>query len=264
MCRHHSRFLAILVSVLSLISCSPRDPASLDNPQAAAVLDSAWKDIALAFQLGPIAFATGNPKGTAVVSFSSYGVYQLFESKGFLMLTDDQESPEGFSGWNNFLAETQYGIKVKRTATVQLTPKGTRLGNVSADHKSVRFKMGVYDVDKVVSNEPADIGTEKYRVVMGTRLFHPSAEFRDVLIRADNGDWKMSAGRTGTTLTFWRESHFRALLKYNPFESKWKPALGTDGEKVADFCPPDKDFTSHRVPDALAELRAKAGVSSLR
>lgn len=50
----------------------------------------------------------------------------------------------------------------------------------------------------------------------------------------------------------YRDRRFRALLKYDAFESKWKLQIADVGSR-------DVDFSTQNVPSTLAQLRLTGG-----
>lgn len=77
------------------------------------------------------------------------------------------------------------------------------------------FVFGGYEIEKIVSNEAVDMNGDKYRVVLGTHVFQGRPEFLDVMAQAGEP-------------TF-RDRRFRALLKYDAFDSKWKLQIADVG-----------------------------------
>lgn len=226
---------------LCMAACSSDGPSNLRDGTAASILQAAWnKNDGQLILLGSIQFRRGNSSGPGFDMFSKYPVYRALASKGLLKLENERDLSGNFTGWNDFFALTQAGVQ--RTATVVLTPEGAQLGTVqpvgNTGEKFVTFVYGGYQIEKIVSNEAVDVNGEKYRVVMGTHVFEPKPQFLDAM--AASGE-----------PTF-RDRRFRALLKYDVFESKWK-------QQIVDVGARESDFQTQNVPTTLAQLRLTGG-----
>ena len=222
--------------LLCLVACSSDGPSNLRDGTAKSVLQEAWKEELRVFKLGSIQFRRGNSSGPGYDMLSSYPRYRALANKGLLKLENDRDLSGNFTGWNDFFALTQSGVQ--RTSTVVLTPEGAKIGTVhqvaNTEGKFVTFIFGGYRIEKIVSNEAVDMNGDKYRVVLGTHVFEVRPEFLDVMTQAGEP-------------TF-RDRRFRALLKYDAFDSKWKL-------QISDVGPRDVDFQSQNVPTRLAQLR---------
>ncbi|HVL69458.1 MAG TPA: peptidylprolyl isomerase [Vicinamibacterales bacterium] len=176
--------------------------------------------------------------GPCYTALNRYPLYRAMADGGLLALFDERDLSGSFTGWGDFLALTQAGVQ--RTATVGLTPKGQALGSV---HKVsgcdlVTFVIGGHRISAIVSNEPLEVNGERFRIVQGTHVFDIKPEFRDVLAAAGEPTFS--------------DRRFRALLKFDAFDSRWKL-------QVADVGPREIDFQSQQVPAALASLRLTGG-----
>lgn len=238
--RRYVKLLVVLLPLGSFAACSSDSPTNLTDGTAAAVLQEAWKEEVKLFLLGPIQFRRGNSSGPGYAMLSDYPLYRSVTEKGLLRLDDERDLSGSFTGWNDFFALTQSGVQ--RTATVALTDQGAKLGSVrkvgDTEREFVTFVVGTYRIDKIVSNEAVDLNGEKFRVVLGTHFFDVKTEYGDAL----------AAAKVPT----YRDRRFRALLKYDAFESKWKL-------RVADVGPREVDFQSQNVPTTLAQLRLTGG-----
>lgn len=228
------RFAGALVAV-SLAACSSDGPNSLRDSSAMAVLqEDAWSRDIRAFKLGAVQFRRGDPDGPP------YAMYRELAERGLLHLENERDLSAGFTGWNDFFALTQAGVQ--RTATVSLTPEGKRIGshqNAGSANEHVTFLFSRNEVEKVVSNEGLDINGDKYRVIQGTYNLEPTSDLFIAVMESFGVDMS-------------RERRFRALLKYDVFDTKWKLQVSDDGLR-------EGDFWSQRVPSALAELRLTGG-----
>jgi hypothetical protein len=220
---------------------------TLRDNAAAAVLQEAWKSATVHAFLGPLQFRHdplnqySNAKDEPCYDyFRRYPVYQTLASKGLLTLSDERNLTGAFTGWQDFYALTQKGVQ--RTATIALTPEGTKTGSTSTSGAKkcplVSFETGTYRIEKIVSNQPLEINGDKYQIVMGTHTFEMKQEFADVLA---------ASGETTD-----RDRRFRALIKYDPFDTKWKLQMADVGRR-------DLEFPSDIVPRVVAGLRQSAG-----
>ena len=231
---------ALLALALSLCAGCSDGPNRLRNSTAQSMLQSVLGTPTLDVLVGPISFGSKDASDIATgnVPRKLYPMYDAFAKNGLLKLENERQLTGEFSGWNDFLASTQFGIS--RVATFSLTDLGAKRSHVGSEEnrrREVTFSIGHIQIKKIVSNEPIDVSGDKYRIVMGTVQADISKEMKDA--------W-MAAGQPADG-----QQRFRALLKYDPFDATWQLQSLDMGNANA-------PFSSERVPSSLARLRGGA------
>jgi hypothetical protein len=223
---------------LTISACSADRPPSLADTTAAAIIQERWNEAAaVPINLGPVQFRQANSSATHAQT-SEYPTYQAVARMKLINLENDRDVFANLSERDFF--RTQAGVQ--QALRVSLTPAGEKLATLhnvkNSNLRTATFQCGEYRVEKIISNKPLQMDGEKYekyRVVLGTRVFELKPEFREVCL--DHGE---SQART---------RHFRALLKHDPIPDKWSLELSDVGSR-------EFDFESANVPLMLAKLRA--------
>lgn len=216
------KWTALLLGVASaatLGACGGNTASGLRDAAAAQILQESWGQPTLLLNLGEIEFKPGN----------AYPMYQAVAAMGLVRLES-----KSFPEWQEILL-SRAGIKV---ASVALLPEGEKVAIHSVkdnDRRFVTFVVGAYSIERVVSIEPLEVNGERYSQVLGTHTFDLKPEWREAWVKGGNPDY--------------RERRFRALLKYDAIESKWRLQATDTGAREADF-PTDS------VPRAIASLRS--------
>jgi len=143
------------------------------------------------------------------------------------------------------------GARIERAATASLTELGAKLGLVDNKANTVTFVLGVYHVDKIISNNSVDTNEGNYRLIQGTHVLEIAQEFADVW--AELG-WPR-----------YRERRFRVIFKYDTTDplfkhtgQAWNEAIASNGKfEAKDTGPRNGDFESANVPPTLNQLRVK-------
>jgi hypothetical protein len=78
-------------------------------------------------------------------------------------------------------------------------------------------------IQEVVANDPVSIGTDKYRVILGTHTFDVSPGLAEALQAFE------------PTLGGVRERRFRVLLNYDPFDRGWQVVAQDLGKQSEGF-----------------------------
>jgi len=230
-----AKFSVILLAAMSGTGCSD-GPTRLGNASAMAVINEGWKDDGkISFLLGPVRFRRDSwqyADGTALLTH--YPCYQAAAQAGLLTLSDERDLTRNFGNWNDFWALTQNGIN--RLATTTLTDDGKSKATIikAGGREFAAIQFGTYTVERIVSNEPLDSKTDRYRVVLGTHVFDLRPEMKQLWI---------DCGHQAHT-----DRRFRVLVKYDPFDSRWK-------YQVSDVEARERDFSTNNVPNAIAALR---------
>lgn len=175
---------------------------------------------------------------------SLFPMYRALATKGLIMLNElslSDAPPSVFSG----------GARIERAATVSLTEAGAKLGLVDNKANTVTFVLGVYHVEKIISNNTVETSEGNYRLIQGTHVLDIAQEFADVW--AELG-WQS-----------YRERRFRVIFKYDTTDDffkatgqAWDVPIASNGRFTAqDTGPRNGDFTSANVPPTLDQLRLK-------
>lgn len=223
---------------------SPDTADYLSTGNVIAILESSWNYyLRTTIYLGPNYFGNTTTFGKhghalhALALDSDYSTYRALAKKGLITLDELSVSdapPAVFST----------GARIERAATVALTKAGARMGAVDTSANTVTFTLGTYRVSGLLSNIPVDTDRGSYRIVQGTHVL----EIRPWFAAA----WAELGWPTH------RDRRFRAVLKYDPAESKWgQRDASNDRYMHVDIGPYDGEFESAYVPATISQLQRK-------
>lgn len=226
-----------VASVAMIGACAGNSSTGLRDATVAEILQQAWGQPSLLLNLGEVQFRRGNAYSATFAPVSEYPMYQAVAAMGLVRLERERDLTASFTGWDDWSALTQTGVQ--RVASVALLPEGEKLATIhpvkDSDRRFVTFVVGAYAIERVVSIEPLEINSERYSQVLGTHTFDLKSEWREAWVKGGNPDY--------------RERRFRALLKFDPIESKWRL-------QATDIGPKEADFPTATVPSAIASLRS--------
>jgi hypothetical protein len=161
-------------------------PATIDlsNRTAIAILEPGWNYyLREAMFLGPTYFGNTTTFGRhggslhALQLISLFPMYRALATKGLIKLDElslSDAPPSVFSD----------GARIERAATVSLTEAGAKLGHVDNQANTVTLVLGVYHVEKIISNKTVDTNEGNYRLIQGTDVLDIAQEFGDVWAEA--------------------------------------------------------------------------------
>ncbi len=195
-----------------------------------------WNQPDVGLLLGAVKFVTENPdmaKGRE--SVKEWPLYQAFAKRGVITISNEKDLTKSFTGWNDWMSLTQSGIR--RTATVKLSDGTKASGTVKriGDFDELWVKVATTKVESIVANDEELVGTDRYRVVLGTHTYDVPVEM-SAAFEASRG-WNHV-----------RERRFKILLKFDPFDKQWKMV-------VADLGTRTEDFSSNSVGSTLQGLK---------
>jgi hypothetical protein len=174
------------------------------------------------------------------ISTATFEEYKAWEKLGILNIETVQELARNSSGWKDWYALTQEGVRARINVTA--TEKGWHFliwPNRSPYDRSKGYLFattsGVKRVTRIVQNEQKKAGADEYRIVMGL-LF---AQWRPEVVQKNS--------LLGNKLSEKRK--FIVLLKHDPFASTWKHI-------TADHANENEEFLSKNVDSELLRLRA--------
>jgi len=236
-----SKFLALLLGIALMVTlgaCSSNTSSRLREGAAAEVIRESWGQPRLMLILGEVQFRRGDAPSTTFAPLTAYPMYQAVAAMGLVRLERERDLSASFTGWSDFWSLTQAGVQ--RLATVVLLPQGEKIGTIihpfkNSDRRLITFVVGASSIERVISVEPLEINGEHYSQVLGTHTFDLKPEWRDAWVKGGNPEYRLR--------------RFRALLKYDPIESKWRL-------QATDIGPRESDFPTARVPSAIARLRS--------
>jgi hypothetical protein len=237
------------------ITSANTKPVAIDlsNGAVIAILESSWNYyLSEKIFLGPTYFGNTTPFGRhgdslhALALISDYPAYRALATKGLIKLDELSLTDAPPAAHPNGPR-----LEIVRAATVNLTPAGAKLGNVDNKTNTVTFVLGMYHVEKIMSNKTVATNEGNYRLVQGTHVLDIAQEFGDV--------WAELGWPT------YRERRFRVIFKYDTTNflfkqtgQAWRVAPASNGRFTAqDTGPRNGDFTSANVPPTLDQLRVK-------
>lgn len=200
---------------------------NLNNRTVIAILEPEWNYyLREKIFLGPTYFGNttsfgrhrGSLHGLQLVSL--YPLYRALATKGLIKLDELSlsDAPP---------AVLSSGTRIERAATVALTQEGVKLGHVDSKANTVTFVLGVYHVEKIISNNTIDTNDGNYRLIQGTHVLDIAQEFADV--------WAELGWPT------YRERRFRVIFKYDTTDplfkhtgQAWKVATASNGRFTAE------------------------------
>ena len=226
----------LLVIVGSLSACTQ----GIETLQAKTAIEHAWNKRSVGLISGEVRFIGGlaGPRwGDAAKgedAASELPLYRAFAAKGYITISDERETKNG--GWDAFFQMTQNGVL--KTARVTITPLGRQNGEVETTGKveQLWLSAGTAKIERIVSSESYQVGSEKYRVVQGLHTWDVDPELASAYTEARGNN------------TMGRERKFRALLVYDAFGKQWKH-LG------ADVGPREGQFTTNQVDQAVMSFQ---------
>jgi hypothetical protein len=182
--------------------------------------------------LGPVAFVREEPFAAPRVHISQYPIYRAFHDAGLISLDNERDLTQS-SDPTDFFNLSQSGVQ--RVADVRaILPAADATVDTVSGQALVTFHVFRIGDRTVVSNEPVESSTGKYRMVMGTDKQETRARFVSVI--------KQSG------LPSYESRRYRALFKYDPFDKKWTVI-------AMDVGPRDGDFTSEYVTNEVRALK---------
>ena len=225
----------IFLAMFVLIASSPTfaGPA-LSDSEARSIVEDGWKNLVLTISIGRFAVVSGNAdtaKGT--VSSNGYNALVNWQKVGLVTVLEDQQykdfrSGKGFS-WDQWNQLTQEGVQKKIVVTA--TERGRQYLTASPTER-LQIPQGKFTVTKIVKNEERRKGVDDYRLIM---LAYDAAWSQEL---------RAYSSASGTQLAEKRKAVI--LLKYDPFESKWKRI-------ATDLANANEEFKSNNVTRALAQ-----------
>ena len=229
--------LLAIASTVTLGACAGGASSGLRDSAASEILHEAWGQPTVQLNLGEVQFRRGDEYSGTFAPMTVYPMYQAAATMKLIRLEQERDLSASFTGWNDWFALTQAGVQ--RVATVTLLPGGEKVATVhpikGSSRQFVTFVVGTYDIERVISIEPLEINGERYSQVIGTHILALEPEWRGVWAKSGNADY--------------RERRFRALLKHDPIESKWRL-------QASDIGPRETDFPTAMVPRAIGGLRS--------
>lgn len=164
------RLVGIVVSAVALSYCSRSD--ALGDGEARNLIENLWNKPDVGLMLGEVKFVAENPdaaKGRE--SISEWPLYQAFAKKGVITIGNVKDLTQNFSGWNDWFSLTQSGVR--KTATIKLTEGGGKAGTIkhNGDFDELFTKVATIKIESIVSNDEEVVGTDRYRVVLGTYTY---------------------------------------------------------------------------------------------
>lgn len=227
-----------IVLLGSVLGCSAGHE-SLGDSGARDALESQWNQPIVGLLLGNVRFVAGqgeSAKGRD--KLSELPLYRAFASKGLITISDERDLTQNFGGWNDWFQLTQDGVR--RTATIVVTDRGRSQGTVKhiGDFDELWLNVSRTKIDAIVANDTLSIAADRYRVIQGTR----TVDLPDDLVPA------LDSAR-GATI---REGRFKALLKLDPFDKRWK-LVAQDLSKRSEL------FVTSIVDQCIGLLRSGVG-----
>lgn len=227
----------------------PSSPASEETPAGSPkeVLEATWNTKAfmnipfgqMAVLGGPAAGNQEPPCGSGSVSQGGLNGVKAAQTIGLVWAVEDVPSQQYNQGqsfsWGQMLDQTTAGVQARITVT--LTPLGKSLDVTNSLAPALRLKnclrirQGVFRVTQVVKEEPQRKGVTDYKVLF--------VNYKGTW----NPHFKQLMQILGQPLSDNRKAI--ALVKHDPFSSKWIYVTG-------DLADADKDFTTANVANALA------------
>jgi hypothetical protein len=226
--------ICLAVFVLIASSQTFAGPA-LSDSEAASVVEDSWKTLPLlAIPLGTFSVVSGKAdtsRGT--ISSTGYNALVNWQRAGLVAILEDQQyedfrSGKGFRTDQWFQLTTQ-GVQKKIVVTV--TERGRQFFTGSPT-ETLQIPQGKFTVTRIVKNEERRKGVDDYRVIMLTYDAAWSQELRAY------------SSASGTQLAEKRKAVI--LLKYDPFQSKWKRITN-------DLANANEEFKTNNVAQALAQ-----------
>lgn len=202
---------------------APRaDP--LGNGEARTVIETAWNKAGVELMLGEVKFVAENlDQGKGREGIEMWPLYQAFAKSGVIAISNEKDLTKNFGGWNDWFSLTQSGVR--RTATIRLGERGKAGGTVKriGDFDLLLMKVATTKVESIVANDEVLVGTDQYRVVLGTFTSDVRAEMSAAFERYRDRN------------KFLREGRFKILLKYDPFDKQWRMVTQDFGKRTEDF-----------------------------
>jgi hypothetical protein len=231
--RQGLRLIGMLVSAVALSHCSR--PYSLGNDEARTLIETLWNQPDVGLVLGNVKFVAEDPdtsKGRE--SIQEWPLYKASAKSGVITIANEKDLTNSYSA-NDWFNLTQSGIR--KTATIGLTERG-RAGGIAkkkGNFDELFVKVANTKIESIVGNDEEVVGTDRYRVVLGTHTYDVPEEM--------SGVFEASRGWDHV-----RERRFKVLLKYDPFDKQWKVV-------AADISKRTEDFRSNNVGRALQALK---------
>jgi len=233
------RQFGFFVPVFALAWGGCSAPGSLSNREAGAVIERLWNNADVGLVLGHVTFVSAGPdtsKGRD--SVREWPVYEAFARNGVLTVQNVRDLTGQFTGWNDFLALTQGDVR--KTATVAATEHGKSKGTIKrvGDFDELWIKVASTKVESIAANDEDVVGTDKYRVVVGTHTYSVPDEMSAAFETARGWDHVP-------------ERRFKVLLKFDPIDKDWKMVTADIGKR-------SEDFHTNQVSQMLQSLKMGA------
>ena len=229
--------LLILVFALAWAGCA--SPEHLSDSDARAVIERVWNAADVGLVLGDIMFVSGNAdtsKGRD--SITEWPLYEAFARNGVLSVRNVRDLTGQFTGWNDFFALTQSGVR--KTATIAATDQGKARGTLKhvGAFDELWIKVASTTVESIAANDEDIVGTDKYRVIVGTHTYSVPDEMSAAFEAARGWDHV-------------KERRFKVLLKFDPIDKDWKFVAADIGKR-------SDDFRTNQVGQTLQALKMGA------
>jgi hypothetical protein len=219
--------------VSTLVACA--EPAgTLTTEDARGIIEEQWNQPDVGILLGDIQFVDGKTeaaKGREAIK--ELPIYRAIAQKGIIAITNEQDLRTGSTARKD--AEALRAAGVQRTAHIELTEAGKKLGNVK--------RVGAFDelflsvvpskIQSITAGDSVVSGKESYREFTGTHVLNVPADLKPA----------MEAARGSM-----EPRRFRALLKYDQVADVWSVA-------AMDIARAEQAFTTNNVERRLAEVR---------
>ena len=225
---------------LGLLQCTDRGDAVLTDREAVKAVEADWNFPRPCVPLGQLHVVRHDPDLTSRrVDQEAWELLERFHRAGILAVTVEKDLTARFSGWSDWMSLTQSGVL--RVVSVQVGPLADGMGRVTTDNDRLKgtecfeYVLATFEVGEIVQNSAVEHPIDRLRVVAGfyTRTSTPTEQ---ALAQA--------AAEGPVQPAVPQESRFRALLRYDPFDARWKV-------NAADTAPRDNDFQTSRVLSAL-------------
>lgn len=237
-----------LLPIVFISSCSSEAIGASDREMRAA-LESAWYQNDFRAASGNVRFVARGRKSDAAKGedlASEFPLYRAYAEKGYLTISDEHNLAKSSAGWDDWFQMTQNGTRM--TARVEITALGRQKGNVerTGETETLSLPLGEGRIEEIITNDLFKFGVDQFRVVQGTHTYSIPSDLAKAYAEARGGKGEAMGP----------ERRFKALLKYDVFEKKWKV-------EATDIGPRNGEFTTNKIDQAVAMFElskaAKAG-----
>lgn len=225
---------------LGLLQCTDGVDAVLTDREAIRAVEADWNFPRPCIPLGQLHVVRHGPDLTGRrVDQEAWELIERFHRAGILVATVEKDLTTRFSGWSDWMSLTQSGVL--KVVSVQVGPLADGMGQLTTDNdrwkgtECFEYVLATYEVGKIVQNSAVDHPIDRLRVVAGFYTTTTTPTERALAQAAAEGPVQPAVPQ---------ESKFRALLRYDPFEARWKV-------NAADTAPRDGDFQTSRLLSAL-------------